>query len=41
MIVIYSYLKIVLGKYIYIEIIQIASISEIYKTSIYYNDCYL
>ena len=31
----------VIRKYIYIEVIQIASTSEIYKTSIYHNDCYL
>ena len=30
-----------MGQCIYIEAIQITSSSEIYKTIIYHNDCYL
>ena len=34
-------MKCIRGKYTYIEAIQIASRSGIYKTNIYHNDCYL
>ena len=34
-------IKCIWGNYIYIEVIQLTSTSEIYKTNTYHNDCYL